>query len=91
MAAADAARRFSANGIARKHWSTAAPIRDVFREASLRAGLPYYNPHSLRSTLAHLGEGRADLVREWRELVEIEVVELRHAASEHLLQVIRVP
>jgi len=28
----------------------------VFRAAFLHAGLPYYNPHSLRSTLAQFGE-----------------------------------
>jgi integrase len=40
----------------REHWSSAEPIRKVFREAFGRAGLPYFHPHSLRKTLARLGE-----------------------------------
>jgi integrase len=40
----------------RSHWSTATPIRAIFREAFERAGLPYFHPHSLRKTLARLGE-----------------------------------
>lgn len=36
--------------------STASPIRTVFREAFEAAGLPYFHPHSLRKTLARLGE-----------------------------------
>jgi integrase len=38
------------------HWSTASPIRTIFREAFVRAGLPYFNPHSFRNTLVQLGE-----------------------------------
>lgn len=48
--------QFEASGLSRKHWSTATPIRKIFREAFERAGLPYFNPHSFRSTLAQLGE-----------------------------------
>lgn len=47
---------FEAVGIKRQGWATAAPIREVFRHAFEAAGLPYFNPHSLRSTLAQLGE-----------------------------------
>jgi integrase len=50
------ARQFEAAGLERKHWSTATPIRVIFREAFGRAGLPYFHPHSLRKTLARLGE-----------------------------------
>ena len=39
-------------------WSTAAPIRAIFREAFTTAGLPYFNPHSLRNTLVALAEAR---------------------------------
>jgi integrase len=49
-------RRFEASGLGRKHWSNATPIRAIFREAFTRAGLPYFNPHSFRKTLALLGE-----------------------------------
>jgi integrase len=49
-------KQFIASGIAREHWSTASPIRSIFREAFMSAGLPYFNPHSFRNTLAQLGE-----------------------------------
>ena len=49
-------RQFEATGLERKLWSTADPIRKVFCEAFERAGLPYFNPHSLRKTLTRLGE-----------------------------------
>lgn len=49
-------RQFEPCGLDRKHWSTATPIRKVFREAFERAGLSYYNPHSLRTTLGQMGE-----------------------------------
>lgn len=47
---------FEAVGIERKAWASAAPIRGIFKQAFEAAGLPYYNPHSLRSTLVRLGE-----------------------------------
>jgi integrase len=42
--------------LSRRLWSTTSPIREIFRRAFKRAGLPSYNPHSFRSTLARLGE-----------------------------------
>jgi integrase/recombinase XerD len=48
--------QFEAMGLARKHWSTASPIRAIFRQAFESAGLPYFNPHSFRHTLVQLGE-----------------------------------
>jgi len=51
-----AARQFEAVGLERKHWSSAGPIRTIFRNAFARAGLPYFNPHSFRNTLVQLGE-----------------------------------
>lgn len=51
-----ATRHFEATGIDRKPWSTASPIRAVFKQAFEAAGLPYFNPHSVRRTLAQLGE-----------------------------------
>ena len=47
--------RFGAVGLDRKHWSNAGPIRTIFKEAFAAAGLPYFNPHSFRKTLALLG------------------------------------
>ena len=49
-------RQFAAEGLKREHWSNASPIRTIFREAFFGAGLPYFNPHSFRNTLVHLGE-----------------------------------
>lgn len=51
-----ALRQFEVAGLDRKHWSNATPIRKIFREAFERAGLPYFNPHSVRNTLVQLGE-----------------------------------
>lgn len=49
-------RQFEAVGLDRRCWSSAAPIRRIFRAAFERAGLPYFHPHSFRDTLAQLGE-----------------------------------
>jgi integrase len=49
-------RQFEAAGLSRDHWSNASPIRTIFREAFVRAGLPYFNPHSFRNTLVQLGQ-----------------------------------
>jgi integrase len=49
-------RQFAAGGLAQEHWRTASPIRSIFQEAFISAGLPYFNPHSFRNTLAQLGE-----------------------------------
>jgi len=46
--------RFGAVGLDRKHWSNAGRIRTIFKEAFAAAGLPYFNPHSFRKTLALL-------------------------------------
>jgi integrase/recombinase XerD len=48
--------RFEACGLKREHWSTASPIRDIFRKAFSYAGLPYFKPHSFRNTLVQLGQ-----------------------------------
>jgi integrase len=49
-------RQFEVSGLDRKHWSSAAPIRKIFKDAFTSSGLPYFNPHSFRATLAQLGE-----------------------------------
>jgi len=51
-----ASRHFEVSGLDRKHWSSAGPIRKIFKDAFADAGLPYFNPHSFRKTLAQLGE-----------------------------------
>ena len=47
---------FGANGLDRVGWRNASAIRRIFRKAFERVGLPYFNPHSFRKTLAALGE-----------------------------------
>jgi integrase len=49
-------RQFRVAGLERAHWSTAAPICEIFRRAFNLAGVPYFNPHSFRNTLVRLGE-----------------------------------
>ncbi len=52
----DANRHFAPVGLSRRHWSSAATIRKIFRQAFERAGLPYFNPHSFRKTIVVLGQ-----------------------------------
>lgn len=47
---------FEASGLKRTIWQSAGPVRLAFRQAFTAAGLPYYNPHSIRSTLTQLGQ-----------------------------------
>ena len=49
-------RQFEVLGLERAHWGSATPIRKIFREAFAAAGLPYFNPHSFRKTLATLAQ-----------------------------------
>jgi len=51
-----ASKQFEVVGLDLKHWSNATPIRTVFRDAFVNAGLNYFNPHSFRNTLVQLGE-----------------------------------
>jgi integrase len=52
----DGSAGFAVLGIEKKHWSTTTPIRNIFKTAFERVGLPYYNPHSVRTTVTRLGE-----------------------------------
>lgn len=45
---------FHPAGLTRTPWTSAAPIRSVFRQAFRAAGLSYFPPHSLRRTLMRL-------------------------------------
>jgi integrase len=49
-------QQFSTIGIKPVHWSSASPIREIFRQAFKQAGLEYFNPHSFRNTLVQLGQ-----------------------------------
>ncbi len=59
-------RQFQSDGIGRKHWSNAGPIRTIFKEAFARAGLPYFNPHSFRKTLAQLGQKTCQTIEQMK-------------------------
>jgi integrase len=50
----DTAGLFTPVGVDRRAWTSAAPIRAIFRKAFDGAGLPYYGPHSIRRTLVQL-------------------------------------
>lgn len=49
-------RHFEVTGLERKGWGNTSAIRRIFRQAFEAAGLPYFNPHCFRNTLAALGE-----------------------------------
>lgn len=49
-------RQFEVGGLKRVCWSNASPIRKVFKEAFVRAGVPYFNPHSFRHLLVRHGQ-----------------------------------
>lgn len=59
-------QRFEPVGLLREHWATASPIRAIFKQAFERAGLPYFNPHSFRSTLVLLGELRCQTPEQFK-------------------------
>jgi integrase len=56
LIAAGRTHQFEVSGLKRAHWSTATPIRTIFRESFERVDLPYFHPHSLRKTLVKLGQ-----------------------------------
>jgi integrase len=59
-------RNFEVAGLGRKCWAIATPIRTIFRAAFEGAGLPYFNPHSFRKTLALFGQEVSRLRRNSR-------------------------
>ena len=66
----NANQQFEANGIKREHWSTATPIRIIFKEAFAKAGLAYFHPHSFRHTLVQLGYSKckaAEDLKAWSQ------------------------
>lgn len=50
------AKQFEHVRLSREHWANSTPIRAIFKQAFEAAGLPYCQPHSLRHTLAQMGE-----------------------------------
>ena len=59
-------RRFHADGIQRRAWSNADPVRRIFKAAFSSAGLPYFNPHSFRHLLGRLGQERCGTPEEMK-------------------------
>lgn len=57
---------YECTGLARHHWKSAAPIRAIFKKAFECAGLPYFNPHTIRSTLAVLGEKECETPEQFK-------------------------
>jgi integrase/recombinase XerD len=51
-------QQFATIGIKAEHWSSASPIREIFKQAFEKVGLEYFNPHSFRNTLVQLGQTR---------------------------------
>jgi hypothetical protein len=44
-------RVFAPQGLGREAWTTSGPIREIFKTGFQLAGLPYFNPHSIRDML----------------------------------------
>ena len=67
----NAAFQFEAVGLERAHWSNATPIRKIFRDAFISAGLPYFNPHCFRDTLTQHGivtcQNNAESLKAWSQ------------------------
>jgi integrase len=40
----------------RRHWATADPVREIFKNAFAAVGLPYCSPHRVRDTISMLGQ-----------------------------------
>lgn len=61
---------FVVRGFKRQGWSSADPIRAVFRAAFARVGLPYSNPHVFRDALVQLGYRRCrtpESIKAWSQ------------------------
>ncbi len=52
----DGARGFVSGGVEPIHWTSSSQIREIFKEAFKRAGIPYHSPHTFRRTIVSLGE-----------------------------------
>lgn len=61
----DANGLFGATGLDRKPWKNADAIRRIYRQRFEAAGLPYYNPHSFRTTLARYGADNCPTHEVW--------------------------
>ncbi|MEZ0123030.1 MAG: tyrosine-type recombinase/integrase [Candidatus Reddybacter sp.] len=57
---------FQVAGLTCEHWSSAAAIRRIFKDAFLLAELPNFKPHSFRETLGVLGQSRCHSAEEFK-------------------------
>lgn len=57
---------FTPVGLSKEHWQNTTPVRQIFRQAFEKAGLPYFNPHSFRHTLVHLAERYCKTAEEFK-------------------------
>lgn len=64
--APNAQMSFQVLGIKPEFWSTAGRIRKIFERAFLAADLPYFTPHSFRTTLGILGEQACQTPEEFK-------------------------
>lgn len=51
----DDTHSFQPVGLSKECWDSTSPIRGIFQQAFARVDLPYFNPHSFRDTLVHVG------------------------------------
>ena len=61
---------FRAVSLDRAPWANANPVREIFREACARAGMPYFNPHLFRNTLVQVAYDRkldAEAFKAWSQ------------------------
>lgn len=61
---------FETVGFKRECWSDASKIREIFRAACGLAGLPYFAPHSIRTTLGRMGQqvcGSFEQLKAWSQ------------------------
>jgi len=49
---------FAVRGLSREHWANATPVREIFKVAFARIGLPYFRPHTVRDTLTQIAYRR---------------------------------
>jgi integrase len=66
--ALDANQCWVACGLEPTPWSTAGPIRKIFKEAFVRVGLDYFVPHSFRNTVVQWGESNCSSIEEFKAL-----------------------
>jgi site-specific recombinase XerD len=57
---------FEVTGLARAHWKTTEPLREILREACAAAGVPYFKPHTIRNMLAEIGARRSSNGEEYK-------------------------